>query len=676
MIINGKEVAYTQKRAENIQTAINKTENMPQYTKHDLTRQETKELADKSQMWGGGSSDGYGTDGGFLGNGYGVQNNNFIDSGPEVENRLNYYSCFQEMSENNFINRGLQAIADDATQKNQEGNVCSIYSDDDDIKNILEDLFHRRLNLTKEMWSIVYEMAKLGDNFYEIIPDSYENPTEIVRIRYLDPYRVNRIEKNGKLAFYTYTSYDHSEESPANSKSGGKEIQYRLQPWQIIHFKITDKDFYPYGGSLLKSGVRTYRRLNMLEDAMLVYRVARTPERRIFRIGVGNMATNEANRFVQKVRDNYRTTQVLDSEGRINRKAAALSLNQDIFIPVREGETGTNIDTLQGGTGLNNIDDIKYFRDQILWTLNISPESLGYLSDNGGGAGTRGSIAMQDIKFARFVERIQYYIEEGLTKIAYIELFFKKKRKSDLGNFKLELTAPSNIKEVMDLEFVNQKINLISSMAATQMFSTSYILKYVMRLSRKEIDDIILQKDIEKQKEAGAQMDSGMGGMDMGIGGMDMGGMDMGGLDMGVGAEPPMGAEVGVPLNQDFVNIFGKEVLIERKEDFAKILQAAEDYKREKAEGLIKEKDENEMLPSEMMDKIKEIFSGKEKEKTNDFSSLFYEGEMTGLNFSENTLKIYSKPRKRSGPKGNKNDIIIEETEIFLDKEVKRKGRK
>jgi hypothetical protein len=123
------------------------------------------------------------------------------------------------------------------------------------------------MNLNKELWSIIYETCKFGDNFYEVIPDSYENPHEIVRIRYLDPNKVNRIEKNGKLAFYTYTTdmkENDGEFDERNERDAKKMLQYRLQPWQIIHFRIADKDFYPYGGSLLKSGVKCFRRLTML----------------------------------------------------------------------------------------------------------------------------------------------------------------------------------------------------------------------------------------------------------------------------------------------------------------------------------------------------------------------------------------------------------------------------
>ena len=656
MIIAGKDIDTTlvYRTAQNIQQKINSTEELPDAAKTELPKKEIKELKDDLSNFYGGSFSAQ-----TLGDAYTSLNNTLLSNTDLNINRAEYYDTYQEMSECNFIHRGLQIIADDGCQKNIEGNVVKVYSDDEDTKSILENLFNKRLNLNKELWSIIYETCKLGDNFYEIIPDSYEHPTQISRIRYLNPKKVNRIEKNGQLAFYTYNTETEATDSrdyfsytsSDNQNKKKQELLYRLEPWQIIHFKISDKDFYPYGGSLLKSGIKAYRRLMMLEDGMVIYRLARVPERRVFRIDVGNLSTHEAMRAINKIKDNYRSAQIMDEKGNINKKAAALSLTQDIFVPVREGQNGTQIDSLPPGTGLQNIDDIKYFRDEILWTLNIPSEYLG-LSENGQGPG-RGSLAMQDVKFARFIERIQYYIEEGLTKIAAIELFFKKKRKNELNNFSLELTPPSNVKEIMDIEYLNQRMSLISSMAATNMFPTDYILKYVMRLSKKEISDIKFFKTVEAQNQTPDMMGAGgmgMGGSPMMGGGMDMGagGMDMnaGGMDMNA-QQPAMSV-----TTENMVKLFGKDVLIENKEDFAKLMKLVEEYEENKKNESSEDTDESNF---KILKEIQEILGDKEHETTNDIaSSLFYENEFGGLNFGK-SFKIYKK--------GNK-ELLEEEVEL------------
>lgn len=664
MIINGKEVEVDFRRAAQIQDKVNKVPQLPDSAKVELNKKDANEL--KSFL----------TDNYSNFDGYGMSNNTLLTGKNSKENRKDYYNTFQEMSECNFIHRGLQIIADDCSQKNVEGHTIKIYSDDDDTVETLNELFHERLNLDKELWSIIYETCKLGDNFYEVIPDSYQNPTMVARIRYLEPERVNRIEKNGKLAFYTYTADAVDEENMLfnakfNIDKDEEKIMYKLEPWQIIHFKITDKDFYPYGGSLLKSGVKTFRRLQLLEDGMVIYRLARVPERRVFEIDCGNLPQSEANRQVQRIKDNYRTTQILDDKGNINRTASALSLTQDIFVPTREG-SGTKITTLGAGTALNNIDDIRYFRDQILWTMNIPPEYLGFTSDQSGGSQGRGSLAMQDIKFSRFAERIQYHIEESLTKIAAVELFFKHKKKTDLKNFKIELTPPSNIKELMDLEFITNKMNLITTMNATGLFPKKFILEYVMKLSKKEIDNLIFFKDLEAQATQ-AQNDALLGGMG-GIGGAPIGG-DVSSIQppitdtnaqpiSGDSNVPPAPTSVNTEgLEEKLVRIFGKDVLIENKEDFAKLIEAVNDYN--KKINLIKEEDIDD---SYILRQLSESITGlKKHKKTNSTTiSLICENELGGLNYEKNNFLIFNPPKKRTGPKTGGNQYLYEELTVKL----------
>ena len=192
MIIRGKEVEIDFRNSEKIQDKVNKADQLPDSAKAELGKKELNVLKN------------YTNDTFNSFDGFGMSNNTLLTGKNSKENRKDYYNTFQEMSECNFIHRGLQIIADDCAQKNIEGHTLKIYSDDDDIKKILDELFYERLNIDKELWSIIYETCKFGDNFYEIIPDSYKNPTMVARIRYLEPERVNRIEKNGTLANYTF----------------------------------------------------------------------------------------------------------------------------------------------------------------------------------------------------------------------------------------------------------------------------------------------------------------------------------------------------------------------------------------------------------------------------------------------------------------------------------------
>ena len=654
MIVNGKDINVNFRKAEEIQRRMNPVDALPETLKVEASKKEIKELEN------------FDADA-LMNADFSFQNNNTFLSKEGRINRKEYYQTFQDMSNCNFIHRGLQIIADDCSQKNQEGHTVKINSDDDEIKEILEDLFYNRLNFNKELWSIVYETCKLGDNFYEVIPDSYDKPTMVARIRYLDPTKVNRIEKNGKLAFYTYSTETQDENNTFNyvntdlKDDENKSVVYKLEPWQIIHFRIADKDFYPYGGSLLKSGIKVYNRLQLLEDGMVIYRMARVPERRVFKIPVGNLPKNEALRYVQKIRDSYRTSQVLDEKGNIDRKAAALAITQDIFLPVKDNGATTVIDTLQSGNALNNIDDIKYFKDQILWTMNIPPEYLGSSDGNGAGAGGRGSLAMQDIKFARFAERIQYYIEEGLVKLAAIELFFKKKKKDDLKNFKIELTSPSNIKEIMDIEYLNQKMSLISAMMATNLFPSKFILKYVMKMTNKEINDLSFFKSVETNAANAAAAGGGM------VGGVaPMPDMATGVAPMPDMAQPQPGSQpidgTENVINQELVvKMFGKDVLLEHKKDIGALFKALEEYNEEQK--VLKEVNADEDFNAEILEEMQKAMGIKKVKSTNDEAiSLLYENELGGLKYDSHSFSVYSRTTKQKG-KGKKVEEVLTESE-------------
>ena len=656
MIINGKDVEVDFRRAAQIQDRVNKVEQLPDNSKVEVNNRELKQLQEITSN----TFDSF--------DGYGMTNNTLLTGRNSKENRKEYYTTYQEMRESNFINRGLQVISDDCTQKNSEGHTIKNFSDDDEIKEILDSLFFERLNIDKEIWSIVNETCTFGDNFYEIIQKPNKNTTIITRNRYQEQERVNRIEKNSKLAFYTYTADTTDPEDvlfnttdPATKKKDEDKVIYKLEPWQIVHFRIVDKKFHPYGGSLLNAGVKAFRRLQLLEDGITIYRLARVPERRVFKIDCGNLPQSEANRQVQRIKDNYRTSQILDDRGNINRQASAISLTQDIFIPMREG-SGTEVTTLQGGTALNNIDDIRYFRDQVLWTMNIPPEYLGFTSDQSGGSQGRGSLAMQDIKFSRFIERVQYSIEEGLTKIAAIELFFKHKKKTDLKNFRIELTPPSNIKEIMDLEYTTNKMNLIQAMNTTGLFPKKFTLQFVMKMTKKEIDNLTFFKDLEMQVNQ-AQENGMIGGM-MGAGGM---GTDTTAAPADTTAAPAPDAGVAPAasintesLEKNLIKIFGKDILIENKEDFVKLIKAAEEYNKsltEKKEDNKKETINEEVLWEELVNKtIKKPLTVNERA-----TSMIYENELGGLNYDKKSYCIFEEPKKRTGPKTGSNPFLYEE---------------
>jgi len=336
MIVNGQYIDYDEKTIADIQTRINKSDDLPGDLKSEIEK--PKDVIDNQQS------------------SWDFTNQAFFDAEYSAE-RFETYAYYREMDNMEFIHRGLEIVADDATQSNPEGDVVKVYSDNEKIREILWDLFMERLDMNNELWNIVYDTAKLGDNFFEVVPDDYKNPQKIIFLRYLKPDNIERIEEEGgRLSHFEYKvdgSDDREKEKNAHFRKAIEDQQevesvYKLQPWQVVHFKVqNNRETDPYGGSLLKAGIRTYRRLSLLEDIILVYRISRAPERRVFKINVGNMNYADAQRFVQKIKEKYRTQSFIDEQGNINKKANMLSITSDIFIPVREGGQGTEVDTMK-----------------------------------------------------------------------------------------------------------------------------------------------------------------------------------------------------------------------------------------------------------------------------------------------------------------------------------------
>jgi hypothetical protein len=565
-------------QAEKIQQTINKVSAAPEEAKRALTKDELAQMQDYASI-----------------ENLEMYNGTFateLDNDSKSFSRKEGYQTFKEMALMSFIYKALEIIADDSTQKNQEGNVLNIYSNDERIKARLEDLFFDRLNINNTLWSIVLETAQMGDSFHEIMVDSLEKPKKVMSLKHLEPPKVDRVEIDGRLAFFCFKKEIKNNFLTKNTQQNIKEIIYKLQPWQVAHFLIDDKDTEPYGRSLLKSGVRIWDRLLKVEDASLIYRLSRAPERRVFYVDVGSLNNIEASKFLRKFRDNYRTQSVIDEDGKINKRASVFSLTSDIFIPVRGGEggnSGTKIDTLQGGTALGGQDDLlKYFKDSIIRMLNIPPAYLGDEIQ-----GTRGSLSSLDIKFSKFIERIQNRIITGLNKIAAIDLFFGGFKTEEIGEFKIELTPPSNIREITELEFINQKIMLIQSMIGLNIFPTNYILKKVLNMSDKEIANLQFYKKLETEQANAAT--AGGSGVPIGAEGgtLPPGGEIPPGTEIPPGGEIPPGAEfppgseippgaapapapapvAGNIPQESFINILGKDFLLENKGDFFKIMK-------------------------------------------------------------------------------------------------------
>ena len=425
------------------------------------------------------------------------------------------------------IAAALDIYSDETCAQDDRGKVLHIYSDNEKIKEVLEDMFYNTLNVEFNIRSWARNLCKYGDFFlYNDIHPEYGVVSAF-------PIPVNEIERE--------ENYDPND--PMAVRYRWVTLGNRtLENWEVTHFRLLGNDmFLPYGSSIIEPARRIWRQLILIEDAMLVYRVVRAPERRVFYIDVANIPAAEVPLYVEEQRKNLRTNQVIDrNTGRVDLRYNPLSVDEDYFIPVRGTETGTRIETLAGGQNTAAVEDVAYIQKKLFAALKIPRAYLGYdemLS-------SKATLAQEDIRFSRTINVIQRVILSELNKLAIIHLYAHGYDNEDLQNFTLHLSNPSTIAQQQKLELWRAKFEIAGS-APEGYVNKNFIRKEIWGLNDEECNNIdrgrLMDKSIDSTIESGGLDDSG--------GGEDAGGGDTGGggdLDLFGGGDEG-GDEESVP---------------------------------------------------------------------------------------------------------------------------------
>jgi hypothetical protein len=398
--------------------------------------------------------------------------------------RIDLFRDYDSMDMDPILSSALDVYADETTARNEFGNVLKIHHEDDNIKQILENLFYDILNVEFNLWPWTRNLVKYGDFYLQL--EMSEN-IGIVNAFPLSTYEVSRVEgfdlENPQRVKFVYAPY----QNPYNAV--GQTAKKEFENYEMAHFRLnSDSNFLPYGKSMIEGARRVWKQLMLMEDAMLIHRVMRAPEKRIFKIDVGNIPPNEVDNYMQKIINSSKKVPFVDEKtGEYNLKYNVQNLIEDYYMPVRGNDNGTSIDTLKG-LEYNMIDDINYLKGKLMAALKIPKAFLGYEEDVNGKA----TLAAQDVRFAKTIERVQRVIISELTKIAIIHLYSQGITDDRLTNFSLELTIPSKIYEQEQVELYTSKVALIQQMQQTKMFSKEWMYETVMKMAKDEQDTMTL----------------------------------------------------------------------------------------------------------------------------------------------------------------------------------------
>lgn len=386
--------------------------------------------------------------------------------------RREVFRDYDAMDQDPIIASALDIYADESTLKNEFGTILSIRSDNTRVQESLENLFYDILNIEFNLWPWTRNMCKYGDFFLGLeiaegkgivnaTPHSVYN-TE--RLEMIDPNNPNAVK-------FKIT------EDPMG------KMEY--DNFEIAHFRLlSDTNWLPYGKSMIENGRRLWKQLSLMEDAMLIHRIMRAPEKRVFKIDIGNIPPQEVDNYMQRIINKMKKVPFIDkNSGEYNLKYNMQNLTEDFFLPVRGGDSGTSIENISG-LDYAATDDIQYLKNKLFAALKIPKAYLGY-DENVNGKAT---LAAEDVRFARTIERIQRTIISELSKIAIVHLYSLGIQDVEMTNFELSLINPSTIYEQERVNLWSEKVRLAQDIAGLNMLSKDWVYENIFKLAEGDQD--------------------------------------------------------------------------------------------------------------------------------------------------------------------------------------------
>jgi hypothetical protein len=384
--------------------------------------------------------------------------------------RREVFRDYDAMDQDPILSSALDIYADESTLKNEFGDMLIIRSDNPRVQELLENLYYDILNIEFSLWPWVRNMCKYGDFFLGL---EIADGKGVVNVTPYSQYNTERLEGNDP-------TNPHMVKFRVMDDAIGK-VDY--DNFEIAHFRLlSDTNWLPYGKSMIENGRRLWKQLSLMEDAMLIHRIMRAPEKRVFKIDIGNINPTEVDNYMQKIISKMKKVPFVNKEtGDYNLKYNMQNLTEDFYLPVRGGDSGTGIENLSG-LEYTATEDIEYLKGKLFAALKIPKAYLGY-DENVNGKAT---LAAEDVRFARTIERIQRTIVSELSRIGVIHLFGNGIQDSEMTNFEINLVNPSTIYEQEKVNLWSEKIRLATDMQSLKMLSKDWIYDNIFKMSESE----------------------------------------------------------------------------------------------------------------------------------------------------------------------------------------------
>jgi hypothetical protein len=386
--------------------------------------------------------------------------------------RRELFRDYDAMDNDPIIASALDIYADESTTKNEYGDVLQIKSSNENVSAILHNLFYDVVNIEFNLWPWVRNLVKYGDFFLAL---EIAEGKGIINVTPYSVYNTERLEGTDPM------NQNYVKFKVELDRFGKKEYEN----YEMAHFRLlSDTNFLPYGKAMIENGRRVWKQLSLMEDAMLIHRIMRAPEKRVFKIDIGNINPQEVDNYMQKIINKMKKTPFVDkNSGDYNLKYNIQNLTEDFFLPVRGGDSGTAIENL-AGLEYAAVEDIDYLKAKLFAALKVPKAYLSY-DENVNGKAT---LAAEDVRFARTIERIQRTIVSELYKIAIVHLAGQGIDDAEMTNFQLTLTNSSTIYEQEKVNLWSEKVRLATDIKGMNMLSTDWVYHNVFSMSEDEMD--------------------------------------------------------------------------------------------------------------------------------------------------------------------------------------------
>lgn len=419
-------------------------------------------------------------------------------------NRKKRYEEYENMDEYPEIGAAFDIYADECTQRGSKNERWTIHTDNDLAHSEVERFF-KTIDLKTVLWDISRNTIKYGDNFLEAIVDVNRPKLGIRKIKILNPNYMIRSEDA-----FGYLKKFMQEVPNENALAYGANAAQKPQKYidldknQIVHFRLHTSNpmFYPYGKSIAAGSHRIYRSLKMMEDAMMIYRLTRAPERRIFYVDTGNLPTSKAEMFMERLKQKFKKEKFYNSQkGTVDSRFNPMSMDEDYFVPTRNG-VGTKIETLPGASNLDQIEDVKYYRDKLMASLKIPKD---YIVEKDKSPERKANLSQLDVKFSRTIQRVQQSVEKGLESLAKRHLTLRGYPVFIVRDLEIKLPEPSDVSIKRKLELDDMKLRVIQAAQGLGLLSQDAIYKEYFDYKEDEINR--MKSDIKKEKEEQQKFD-------------------------------------------------------------------------------------------------------------------------------------------------------------------------